>query len=253
MLCFLLILVSACTGEKAVEGEALVTQLVEVTREVPIQIIQEVEVTREVPVDVIREVEVTREVPVEIIQEVEVTREVPVDVIREVEVTREVLVEVTRLVVEATSAEEQVTEQVVTNITSETAALATVVTVSEQADQPVALATTISVAEQESTQASSCWRWEEVAQHLGENGCVEAVVSGVGESANAFFINFAPERDSFYAVSFDWAWEELTGECLRLSGTISDYQGRAQLIIEEPASQVHYCGNDQDGPPAFER
>ena len=231
MLCFLLILVSACTseGEKVVEREVLVTQLVEVTREVPVDVIQEVEVTREVPVEVVREIEVTREVPVEVVREIEVTREVPV--------------EVTRLVVDAAAGEEQVTEEVEP----------TIITVSEQTNQPSSVATTISVGGQTDSSANSCWRWEEASQHLGENGCVEAVVSGVGESANAFFINFSPERDSFYAISFDWAWEELTGECLRLSGTISEYQGRSQLIIENPASQVHYCGNDQDGPPAFER
>lgn len=232
MLCFLLILVSACTseGEKVVERDVLVTQLVEVTREVPVEVVREVEVTREVPVEVVREVEVTREVPIEVVREIEVTR----------------------LVVEGAPAPEAA-EQVETNATSQTAVEPTIVTVSEQANQPSAQATTISIGGQAGTQAGSCWRWEEAAQHLGENGCVEAVVSGVGESANAFFINFSPERDSFYAVSFDWAWEELTGECLRLSGTISEYQGRAQLIIENPSSQVHYCGNDQDGPPAFER
>lgn len=243
MLCFLLILVSACMGEgeKVVEREVLVTQLVEVTREVPVQVVQEVPVTREVPV--------------EVIQEIEVTREVPVEVVREIEVTREVAIEVTRLVVEetGTGATQQVTEQVEANTTTGTAVEPTIITVSEQANQPSAQVTTISVGGQAGSQAATCWHWEEAGQHLGEHGCVEGVISGVGESANAFFINFSPERSSFYAISFDWAWEELTGECLRLSGTISEYQGRAQLIIENPTSQVHYCGNEQDGPPAFER
>ena len=85
------------TRQVTIEVTRSVSERVEVIREVP------VEVTRVVPVEVYvtREVEVTRQIPVEVVKEIAV--EVPVEVTRvvsrEVEVTREVPVEVIREVV----------------------------------------------------------------------------------------------------------------------------------------------------------
>ena len=237
LLCLLLLLLlSACTSEQVVEVP--VTQIVEVTRQIAVEVIREIEVTRKVPV----------EVAVEVTVEVEVTRQVPV----EVEVTRVVVVEVT-------SDGQQTTQQVAAN--SETPVEVTVVSVgSEEASDsstdtanPPSLATTIAIAGQDTNNNVACWTWQEAAQHIGEYGCVEGNVTGVGDTPNAFFINFSQEQNSFYVVAFDWAWEELTGECLRVSGVISEYKGRPQMIIDSPPTQMYYCGNNEDGPPAFER
>ncbi|MCB0076402.1 MAG: hypothetical protein KDD73_03190 [Anaerolineales bacterium] len=169
---------------------------------------------------------VTREVPV--------TREVAVEAERTVEVTRQVTVPVTVLVTAAPVAdatpENAATDDVASN----------------------ALATTVSVAEATSEAAPvGCWPWHEAYLHLSESGCVEGVVSSTGQSASVFFINFSPDRSTFYGVSFDWGWEELAGECVHLTGQISEYNGRPQLIINDP-SQMSYCDGG-GSPPAFAR
>lgn len=183
---------------------------------------------------------VTQEVVVTqvVTQVVEVTREVPVEVT--VEVTREVPVEVTVVAI-ATAAPTATVEVAVLPDASAT-----------PAPETPTLATTVAIVEQGGGTAVPCWSWQEAPRHVGETGCVEGIVSGVGGTESVFFINFSPDRTSFYGVSFDWEWEELAGECVRLDGTISEFRGRSQLIIDDPVAQVHYCGS-ADSPPAFER
>ncbi|MGB0387719.1 MAG: hypothetical protein ACPGWR_23120 [Ardenticatenaceae bacterium] len=255
----LLLFVTSCTPEEVADGEVPVTQIVEVTREVPIEVTREVPI--EVPIEVTREVPI--EVPIEVTREVqvivEVTREVPtVPEVEGVEVTAEVPLQTTEAAVEVASEEQPPQRQ--PEATSAPPVAATVISIpgtenqesSDSTANPPPLATTIAIAGQEGHGNTTCWTWQEAAQHLGENGCVEASVTGVGNGQTAFFINFSPDRNSFYAVSFDWIWEELTSECLRVSGQITEYQSRPQIIINDPATQLQYCGGN-DAPPAFAR
>ncbi len=217
----LMSMISACRTGRTVERTVVVTRIMEVTAEV----------TREVVVQ--REVEVTREVPVEVTAIVTAAAEPTTDVLTDT------------ASVEASPVITVPVEGIAASPVGEGAGMA------GTTPTPANLATAVVVAGEASGEGAGCWTWQQAAQHVGEAGCVEGAVTNVGQSESAFFINFSFERDSFYAVSFDWLWEELDGECLRLDGAISDYRGRPQIIIDDP-SQIRYCGRE-DGPPAFAR
>lgn len=92
-----------------------------------------------------------------------------------------------------------------------------------------------------------CVGWSEAGDHLGEDTCVYGVVSSTHNADEAFFINFSDaDPTSFYGVSFDYYWGDLTGLCLTLYGRIETYEGRPQIIIEEP-DQLADCS--QAGRP----
>ncbi|KAG7095356.1 hypothetical protein E1B28_006115 [Marasmius oreades] len=94
------------TEEIGCQTDEMEPLVLEIIKEVPVEVIKEVEVVREIPVEVVREVkipvevpviqEVIKEVPVEVVKEIEVVREVkvPVEVIREVKVPVEIIKEV---------------------------------------------------------------------------------------------------------------------------------------------------------------
>ncbi|MCJ7532050.1 MAG: hypothetical protein MUO64_13610 [Anaerolineales bacterium] len=78
-----------------------------------------------------------------------------------------------------------------------------------------------------------CIGWKEAGNHIGEYQCIEGVVESIYNSGDAFFINFTSSQASFYAVSFDWAWDKsIIDRCIVVWGTISIYNGRPQVIIE---------------------
>ena len=91
-----------------------------------------------------------------------------------------------------------------------------------------------------SAPSSTCIRWNQASTHVGENTCVYGDVYSTYDSGKAFFINFSPHTTSFYAVSFDWTWEDLENTCIEVRGAIETYQGRPQIIIHDP-DQLQDC------------
>ena len=78
-----------------------------------------------------------------------------------------------------------------------------------------------------------CIGWKEAGNHIGEYECIEGIVESIYNSGDAFFINFTSDKASFYAISFDWAWDKsIIDRCIVVWGTISIYNGRPQVIIE---------------------
>ena len=61
------------------------------------------------------------------------------------------------------------------------------------------------------------------------------------KSGSAFFVDFDGTRNSFYGVSFKYTWDDLDGKCVELTGPISEYRGRPQIIVEN-REQLNLCG-----------
>jgi len=85
-----------------------------------------------------------------------------------------------------------------------------------------------------------CILWVEANDHMNAVNCVIGDVVSTYDAENAFFVNFSPDKLSFYAVSFDHRWDDLDGRCIKLHGFIEEHEGRPQLIIRRQ-SQVEFC------------
>jgi len=85
-----------------------------------------------------------------------------------------------------------------------------------------------------------CIPWVEADDHINEVSCVFGDVVSTYDTENAFFVNFSPDKTSFYAVSFGHRWDNLDGRCIKLHGFIEEYEGRTQLVIRRE-SQVEFC------------
>ena len=107
---------------------------------------------------------------------------------------------------------------------------------------PVA-ATMVRVTPASSSAASSqasCIDWKDAPANVNKTTCVRGVVSNTNLSGTTFFIDFDNTRASFYAVSFTYRWENLKGKCVEISGRISLYNGRPQIIIDKQ-NQLNFC------------
>jgi DNA/RNA endonuclease YhcR with UshA esterase domain len=87
---------------------------------------------------------------------------------------------------------------------------------------------------------TKCIQWKEAAAHMNEMTCVRGTVYSTYKSGNTFFIDFDGSRTSFYGVSFKSTWDGLKGQCIELTGKISPYNGRPQIIIES-RDQLTLC------------
>jgi len=85
-----------------------------------------------------------------------------------------------------------------------------------------------------------CLNYQFANRHIGQQDCVSGTVVDTYASDKAFFINYSLDRMTFYGVSFDLRWENLTGRCVRLQGLIEEYKGRPQIVIRD-ASQLQFC------------
>jgi len=88
--------------------------------------------------------------------------------------------------------------------------------------------------------AARCIAWTDAAAHMGETTCVRGTVYSTNKSGSTFFIDFDNTRTSFYGVSFRQTWDNLRGKCVEISGKISPYNGRPQIIIDSQ-EQVSEC------------
>lgn len=86
----------------------------------------------------------------------------------------------------------------------------------------------------------SCISWKEAFAHIGEQTCVTGIVTSTYNSGRAFFINFTSNRTAFYAVSFDYIWDDLQGSCVIVEGEIVRYENRPEIIIRDP-NQLKSC------------
>ena len=93
-----------------------------------------------------------------------------------------------------------------------------------------------------SAQSASCIDWKEASANVNRTTCVRGVVSNTNLSGTTFFIDFDNTRTSFYAVSFNYTWENLRGKCVEISGRISLYNGRPQIILDKQ-NQLSFCAN----------
>lgn len=86
----------------------------------------------------------------------------------------------------------------------------------------------------------NCVHWTDASTYVGHDTCVYGDVYSTYDSGNAFFINFSRDETTFYAVSFDWVWEDLQDTCVVIYGAIGTYEGRPQIIIRA-ADQLQDC------------
>lgn len=89
---------------------------------------------------------------------------------------------------------------------------------------------------------AACWAPAEAAAHVGERGCVEGTVTNALYASRAngrpTFLDFGPR---FTAViwgedrpRFDPPPETLHGQRLRVSGPVTAFRGKAQIIVRGP-------------------
>lgn len=90
---------------------------------------------------------------------------------------------------------------------------------------------------------SACTSWRDAPQLVGSYHCLcGAVVNTYADpNSTAFFIGFSNSPDSFYAVSFEYYWNDLKGQCVQVCGVIDTYRNRPQIIIRDPATQLFAC------------
>jgi DNA/RNA endonuclease YhcR with UshA esterase domain len=93
---------------------------------------------------------------------------------------------------------------------------------------------------QATTSAAACIAWKDAAAHLNETTCVRGIVANANQSGSTFFIDFDNTRTSFYGVSFDYTWDNLKGKCVEISGKITLYSGRPQIILNKK-EQLKEC------------
>lgn len=89
---------------------------------------------------------------------------------------------------------------------------------------------------------ASCIDWKDAPANVNKTTCVRGIVSNTNLSGTTFFIDFDNTRTSFYAVSFNYTWENLRGKCVEISGRISLYNGRPQIILDKQ-DQLKFCAN----------
>lgn len=75
---------------------------------------------------------------------------------------------------------------------------------------------------------------------MNETTCVRGTVSSAMQNGTTFFINFDNTRTSFYGVSFKYTFDNLKGKCVEISGKISPYNGRPQIVIDKQ-EQLQEC------------
>ena len=75
---------------------------------------------------------------------------------------------------------------------------------------------------------------------MNEVTCVRGTVYATNKSGSTFFIDFDNTRSSFYGVSFRHTWDNLKGQCVEISGRITPYNGRPQIVIESK-DQLGMC------------
>jgi hypothetical protein len=90
---------------------------------------------------------------------------------------------------------------------------------------------------------SSCTSWTQASRFVGSYRCLCGTVTSTyrDPQSGAFFIDFTDDRSAFYAVSFDYYWENMQDDCIRICGMVATYEGRPQIVIREPANQLFHC------------
>lgn len=89
---------------------------------------------------------------------------------------------------------------------------------------------------------TACWAPVEAAAHTGERGCVEGTVTNAvfaqRSNGQPTFLDFGPD---FTAViwgddrpKFSPPPETLRGQRLRVSGPVSTFRGKAQIVVRDP-------------------
>jgi len=88
-----------------------------------------------------------------------------------------------------------------------------------------------------------CISYTVAVKHIGEYTCVYGIVTHTHDSSNASFIDFDSSYDSFYLVSFTTKFEGwgLEGHCLAAVGSIETYNGRPEMVIIYPDTQLFSC------------
>ncbi len=82
------------------------------------------------------------------------------------------------------------------------------------------------------TRLFECISWHSAPNYLGQSQCVEGGVLRVDKSEGAFLLIFSNKADTFYGVSLDLDLSDLADKCVRIVGTIENYEGRPAIIIE---------------------
>ncbi len=86
--------------------------------------------------------------------------------------------------------------------------------------------------------------WQDAAEHYGEYATVEGTIVAAHNSGKACFLNFHPDyKRHFTAVIFASAFSRFPanpenyyyGKKVRVSGKIKEYQGKPEIILNDPA------------------
>jgi hypothetical protein len=89
----------------------------------------------------------------------------------------------------------------------------------------------------------ACLSWRDASDQIGTYTCLCGKVTQTYQDpgSSAFFIDFSRDRSAFYAVSFDYYWQDLEDTCVQICGIVETYDGRPQIIIREPEHQLLEC------------
>lgn len=92
--------------------------------------------------------------------------------------------------------------------------------------------------------ASRVYSTDKIGDHPGEYAAVKGKVLSVKKGASATFLNFGPPKKGFTAVIFARSYAgfkrrsidtaSFTGRVVEITGTVSLYKGRPQMIVTSP-------------------
>ncbi len=85
----------------------------------------------------------------------------------------------------------------------------------------------------------ACIGWDEVRPLIGTTQCVRGNVFRTYSNGRAFFIDFDNTHRAFFGTSLTTHWEISEGDCVELYGTLLDWQGRPDIVLEK--DDVRLC------------
>jgi hypothetical protein len=87
----------------------------------------------------------------------------------------------------------------------------------------------------------ACISWRDASKYIGTYQCICGTVSHTEVQGSIFFIHFSRDKDSFYGMSYNYAWEGIDGNCVMICGDVVENYGRPRIIIEKREGQVFNC------------
>jgi hypothetical protein len=109
--------------------------------------------------------------------------------------------------------------------------------------RPAARAATAAPTAVPSPSNSACIGWQQARDAVGQTACVTGMVTNVSNRPTSHFIDFSPDRTSFYVFSPSQTFDtSLKGKCIEVRGKIELFRDRPQIVVNDPG-QVRQCAS----------